>query len=131
MNLIEEMVARVWYALLVDDGYLLRRYESEKGSSLSSYLSAVARFEVLRHQRSEYRRRRREHRNQIMRPQQSDEQLLGDLKADLKDFLPRLTRREHDFSTCCWGKSGTRTLGRQLVATPTPIRRKLLDFWSR
>jgi DNA-directed RNA polymerase specialized sigma24 family protein len=134
VNLVEEIAARVWYALLVDDGYLLRRYESEKGNSLGSYLSAIARFEVLRHQRSEYRRRRREHQTQIMRSQQSDEQLLGELKADLKDFLPRLTRREHEyFHHVLLGNNGA-----ELELSDTNswqlrhrIRRKLLAFLGR
>ena len=133
-NLVEEIAARVWYALVADDGYLLRRYESEKGNSLGSYLSAIARFEVLRHQRSEYRRRRRERETQIMRSQQSDDQLLGELKADLKEFLPQLTRRENEFfHQVLLGNNGVDLD----LSAPNAwqlrhrIRRKLLAFLSR
>ncbi len=54
-TLVEEIAARVWYTLFADDGYLLGRYQPIKGAGLEKYLAAIARFEVMRHQRGEFR----------------------------------------------------------------------------
>ena len=57
IHLADEMAARVWYALLRDGGRLLVSYDAERDSSLSAFLMGLARIEIMRHLRSERRRR--------------------------------------------------------------------------
>jgi DNA-directed RNA polymerase specialized sigma24 family protein len=56
-HLVDEMAARVWYALLRDGGRLLASYDVERDSRLSAFLMGLARIEIMRHMRSERRRR--------------------------------------------------------------------------
>lgn len=57
IHLADEMAARVWYALLRDGGRLLASYDPERDSGLSAFLMGLARIEIMRHLRSERRRR--------------------------------------------------------------------------
>ena len=59
---IDEIAARVWYALVRDEFRLLASYDLEREVRLSSYLAGLARIEVLRFFRSERRRRTHESR---------------------------------------------------------------------
>ncbi len=96
-NLVEEIAARVWFGLVADDGHLLARFQPDKGNGLEKYLAAIARYEVLRHQRSEFRRRRRERETQAMRGSNRDDRELREMALDVKGFLPQLTPREREF----------------------------------
>lgn len=96
-NLVEEIAARVWFGLVADDAQLLDRFEPHEGNGLEKYLAAIARFEVLRHNRSEFRRRRREQETQVMRVGGSDDQLAREMTLDVNSFLPQLTPREKEF----------------------------------
>jgi DNA-directed RNA polymerase specialized sigma24 family protein len=57
VHLADEMAARVWYALLRDGGRLLASYDAARDSSLNAFLMGLARIEIMRHMRSERRRR--------------------------------------------------------------------------
>jgi DNA-directed RNA polymerase specialized sigma24 family protein len=59
-NLIDELAARVWYAVVRDDAKLLNRFDAGRGCSLTTYLALLAKDEASRLFRSEKRRRRRE-----------------------------------------------------------------------
>ncbi len=132
-NLIDEIAARVWFGLVADNGHLLDRFQPEKGNGLEKYLAAIARFEVLRHQRGEYRRRRREHETQVVRQASRDDRPFTEMTLDVRDFLPQLTPRELEFfEHVLLGNNGTD----QDLAISAPnawqlrhrIRRKLLAF---
>lgn len=130
-NLVEEIAARVWYTLFADEGYLLGRFEPIKGSGLEKYLAAVARFEVMRHQRSEFRRRRRERETHALRQTTRNERDFVDMELDVAEFLPNLTRRERQyFDSVLLGGDGEE----MEVSAPNAwqlrhrIRKKLLSF---
>jgi len=130
-DLVEEIAARVWFGLVSNDGYLLDRFEPKKGNGLEKYLAAIARFEVLRHQRSEFRRRRREKETQTMRAKAPDDGKLRDMTLDVNDFLPNLTPREKEFfHHVLMGNNGHHLS----ISAPNAwqlkhrIRKKLLEF---
>jgi DNA-directed RNA polymerase specialized sigma24 family protein len=56
VHVIEEIAARVWYAVLKDDCRLLETFDPERDSGLDSFLMGLARIEILRYTRSERRR---------------------------------------------------------------------------
>ena len=60
LNLVDEITAGVWYALIENDGRLLARYDPRRGARLITFLRTVAKTEVCRHFRREGRRQRRE-----------------------------------------------------------------------
>ena len=59
-NLVDEIAARVWYALVRNDGELLSRFDITRGCRLSTFLSVLAKNEARQYFRSERRRRNRE-----------------------------------------------------------------------
>ena len=59
-NLIDEIAARVWYALVANDGALLSRFDPTRGTRLITFMRAIARDEARRYFRTEIRRRERE-----------------------------------------------------------------------
>ncbi len=59
-NLVDEIAARVWYAIIADDGQRLGRYDPKRGGHLSTYLALIARNTVKEYFRAERRRRQRE-----------------------------------------------------------------------
>jgi DNA-directed RNA polymerase specialized sigma24 family protein len=60
VNLVDELAARVWYAVVRDQGELLKRFDPARGCRLTTYLTTLAKDEASRLFRSERRRRRRE-----------------------------------------------------------------------
>jgi hypothetical protein len=58
--LTEEVAARVWYALVRDDFWLLARFDVRRGCRLSTFLSLIAKAQARLLLRSERRRRLRE-----------------------------------------------------------------------
>jgi len=131
-NLVEEIAARVWFGLVSDKAQLLERFQPKRGSGLEKYLAAIARYEVLRHQRSEFRRRRREHETQTMRSTNRDERLLREMTVDVNEFLPQLTPREKEFfHHVLMGNNGAQEMD---ISAPNAwqlkhrIRKKLLEF---
>jgi len=60
-SLVDEIAARVWYALVRHDFQLLARFDVSRGCRLSTFLSVLAKTEARLLLRSERRRRIREH----------------------------------------------------------------------
>ena len=60
-NLVDEIAARVWHALVQNDFALLSRFDVQRGCRLSTFLSVLAKSESRLLLRSERRRRIREH----------------------------------------------------------------------
>jgi DNA-directed RNA polymerase specialized sigma24 family protein len=59
-NLVEEIAARVWYAVVKDDFALLAKFDVRRGCRLSTFLSVLAKSETRNLFRSERRRKSRE-----------------------------------------------------------------------
>lgn len=59
-DFIDEIAAKVWYALVKNDGELLLRYDPARGARLVTFIQTVARDILNRHRRSERRRLERE-----------------------------------------------------------------------
>jgi DNA-directed RNA polymerase specialized sigma24 family protein len=59
-SLIDEIAARVWYALVANDGAILTRFDPSRGNRLITFMRAIARDEAKRYFRAEVRRRERE-----------------------------------------------------------------------
>ena len=59
-NLVEEIAARVWYALVKNDFELLAKFDVRRGCRLSTFLSMLAKSETRMLFRAERRRRGRE-----------------------------------------------------------------------
>ena len=95
-NRVDEIVARVWYALIENDGRLLARYDPQKGGRLITFLRTVAKTEVCRHFRREGRRQSCERIALRERPahQRADD---PQTTASLGEFLPTLTVGEREF----------------------------------
>lgn len=59
-SLVDEIAARVWYALVKNDFELLDRFDVQRGCRFSTFLSLIAKNEARLILRSEKRRRKRE-----------------------------------------------------------------------
>jgi hypothetical protein len=119
-NLVDEIAARVWYALVANDGKLLGRYSPEVGARLITFMRALARDEICRHFRAEIRRRQREFLALRERPQSGGIDP-GQSAIGLTEFLSTLTPQEHSF--CC----------EVLLAEPAPngeISRSAANIWQ-
>ena len=95
-HLVEELAARVWYALLRNRARLLARYDPERDSSLGAFLMGLARIEWMRHRRAE--RRRRSHEvsgglRTLEEPRTTD----WEVSAMIQEFALTLTPGEKDF----------------------------------
>jgi hypothetical protein len=95
-NLVDEIAARVWYALVANDGAVLERYSPRHGARLITFMRAMAKDEICRHFRTEIRRRERElaacHKQPLSGSSDS-----GHAPNGLEDFLSMLTPQEHSF----------------------------------
>ncbi len=95
-NLVDEIAARVWYALVANDGELLSRYKPQRGARLITFMRALARDEMVRYFRTEIRRRKRE---LAATPRES--QCQGDFSSPsvnaLAEFLATLAPQEQVF----------------------------------
>jgi DNA-directed RNA polymerase specialized sigma24 family protein len=102
-NLVDEIAARVWYALVADDGKLLERYDPERGARLITFLRTLAKGIVSGYFRSENRRRKRE---LLVLTGKSQDYAMDTAESDalLSEFRATLTSRESDF------------MGKQLLA---------------
>ncbi len=95
-NLVDEIAARVWYALVADDGRLLKRYTPARNASLITFMRFVARDNIRRYVRSELRRRQRE--ATALRQQSARRENAHDTISDsIAGFLATLTSRERKF----------------------------------
>lgn len=95
-NLVDEIAARVWYALVAKDGELLSRYKPRRGARLITYMRALAKGEIVRYIRSEVRRRNRELTALREMPQHTGQEGAQPVNA-LGEFLGTLTPHERVF----------------------------------
>jgi hypothetical protein len=99
-NLVDELAARVWYAVVRDQGRLLDRFDPRRECTLTTYLALLAKDEASRLFRSERRRRRREAvvagaSNDAESPANSRH--LGTSAITLEEFARTLTPAEKSF----------------------------------
>ncbi len=95
-HLVDEIAARVWYALVADDGQLLARFDPDRGALLTTFLRMLAKDEVSRHFRTERRRRERE----LSALRERSRHQLADFNlpvASLSAFMATLTPHERGF----------------------------------
>jgi hypothetical protein len=60
LSRVDEIAARVWYALVRNDGELLDRFDPARHTRLGGFLRGLARIEIMQYYRTEYRRRNQE-----------------------------------------------------------------------
>jgi hypothetical protein len=95
-NLIDEIAARVWYALVRNDGELLDRFDPCRDLRLGTFLRGLARIEIMQYFRAERRRRARE--TQAGRRPRDDTRLSDwQIDAMLNEFTATLTPGEQQF----------------------------------
>jgi DNA-directed RNA polymerase specialized sigma24 family protein len=95
-ELVDEIIARVWYALVADDGKLLERYDPAWGARLITFLRALAKGMVSNYFRTEHRRRTRE---RVAIGEKSPRYVAdtGEPESLLAEFRATLTSHESDF----------------------------------
>ena len=138
-DLVDELAARVWYALVANDGEALRKYDPNRGARAITFLRALAQDEMGRHLRAERRRRKREvgvsHGKLDHHAAAASES-----GASLSEFLGSLTPAERGFADECL----LAPVAAQGVQGPAPkhslanvwqltgrVRRKLLAFLKK
>lgn len=95
-SLVDEIAARVWYALVRNDFDLLSRFDSNRGCRLVTFLAALARAETRLFLRSERRRKNRE--RNASRPETANcDDGLAAQPVSHQEFLSTLTPAEHRF----------------------------------
>ena len=95
-NLVDEIAARVWYALVKNNHELLAKFDASRGCRLSTFLFVLAKNETRVLFRSERRRRNREQVASRSEMEGSASSLLGDRLAD-EEFLVTLSPAEKTF----------------------------------
>jgi hypothetical protein len=134
-SLVDEIAARVWYAIVANDGELLSRYKPSRGARLITFMRARAGSEMARYIRSEVRRRKRELAALRQKPQYQGQDGTQPVNV-LAEFLGTLTPCEQVFcNDHLLGESS------DLMVAPYStsniwqishrIRRKLLRFLGR
>ena len=96
INVVDEIAARVWYALVRNRAELLSRFDPARGNRLADFLSGIARMVARHYLRSERRRRRHERagaRKLTCRKSVSD----SEVAAVLDEFNRALTAGEQCF----------------------------------
>jgi hypothetical protein len=134
-NLVDEIAARVWYALVANDGELLGRYKTNRNARLITFMRMRASSEIVRYIRSEVRHRKRELAALRQRVQHQGQDGAQPVNV-LAEFFGTLTPREQVFCS-------EHLLGEPSGAAPPAysasniwqlshrIRRKLLRFLGR
>ena len=130
-NLVDELAARVWYALVADDGELLAQFDARRGARLSTFMQGVARDLAGRYFRAERRRRSRERaasrvrRGYATRRSNEAELSLSEFRETLspgeREFLDRHCRGDPEMDVDGARKKPLSVYSRKLVAR---IRRK-------
>jgi len=95
-ELVDEIAARVWYALVANDGELLSRFDATRGARLTTFMRMLAKSEIVRHYRQEMRRRNRELESLREQPRRSERTFAQQMNA-LAEFIRTLTPQEQVF----------------------------------
>jgi hypothetical protein len=133
-SLVDELAARVWYALVEKDGELLTRYDPARGARLITYMRALSKDMMSRYFRSERRRRNRELIASRQKPTYHDAEI-DHTSSTLEEFLTTLSRQDHQFCTeSLMGDGGNGRLCDAIHETPNVwqksrrLYRRLLGF---
>ena len=97
-ELVDEIVARVWFAVVDNDARLLDRFDPQRGCRLIAFLTGIAKFETLNFFRSERRRKRREEYVSQAVEQQLETQ--WQQRMEIEDFTNLLTPGEQKYLAC-------------------------------
>jgi DNA-directed RNA polymerase specialized sigma24 family protein len=96
LQLVDEIAARVWYALVRDDAKLLARFDAGRSGRLDAFMMGLARIEIMRYLRAE--RRRRSHEvaggRRILEEHRISDFQVGSL---MEEFAATLTPGEREF----------------------------------
>ena len=96
-NLVDELAARVWYAVVTNDGELLARYDPKRGGRVGTFLRAIARDEIGRHFRGERRRMEREVASLREHSHNPLKEVGVPIAASFNEFVQTLTPHEQNF----------------------------------
>lgn len=94
-NLVEEIAARVWYAVVKDNFTLLAKFDVRRGCRISTFLSVLAKSETRMLFRSEKRRKTRE--QLVSRPEMDGHSNNSAAMASDEEFLGTLSPAERAF----------------------------------
>jgi hypothetical protein len=96
LSRVDEIAARVWYALVRNDGELLDRFDPARHTRLGGFLRGLARIEIMQYYRTEYRRRNQE---AVCVGHVSSSASVSDwqVNAMIDDFATTLTAGEQEF----------------------------------
>ena len=99
-DVVDEIAARVWFAVIDRDGQLLNRFDGQRGCRLSTFLAGLAKNEISRHYRTERRRNAREtevcrSRSKVLADSHLDSRL--GLTVAVSSFLATLTSSERSY----------------------------------
>jgi hypothetical protein len=95
-NLVDEIAAQVWYALVADDGKVLAKYDPARGGRLTTFMRAIAKGAVGQYLRSEQRRLDREREATYGKPpHHADDQ--DQVDSTVEEFLETLGPGERQF----------------------------------
>jgi hypothetical protein len=95
-NLVDDIAARVWYALVKNDGELLDNFDPRLGLRLGVFFRGLARIELMQYFRAEQRRIIRETKAG-RRPNSSSSLNEWQVAVFLKEFVATLTPGEQRF----------------------------------
>jgi DNA-directed RNA polymerase specialized sigma24 family protein len=96
LSRVDEIAARVWYALVRNDGELLDRFDPARHTRLGGFLRGLARIEIMQYFRAEHRRRTQE---AACPCRDSGGSVVSDwqVTAMIEDFATTLTAGEQEF----------------------------------
>ena len=94
-NLVEEIAARVWYAVVKDDFSLLNRFDVRRGCRLTTFLSVLAKSETRMLFRSERRRKSRE--QLVSRSELAGDSARQGVMISDEEFIATLSPAERTF----------------------------------
>jgi DNA-directed RNA polymerase specialized sigma24 family protein len=107
LELVDEIAARVWFAVVSDRAELLGRFEQARGCRLATYLAAIAKDQMIRLFRSEKRRAKRETKSLEGKPSSAND---DHSPISLQEFKKALTPAEREFfEEVLIGGNGTET----------------------
>jgi hypothetical protein len=93
---LDEIAARVWYAIVSDDAKLLRRFDPARDCRLITFLGGIARNQLRMYSRSELRLRLREL-TAGGNPANPADPMMGISDLEMDDLLATLSMGEREF----------------------------------